>query len=161
MSQECRELVQHELFVASQLTLPYHDDLPPQPSKGALDIAVPPNVSGPFRLPEVLSCFWGSSIATAMSVPKTAVNEHDLSSARQHDIRRTWKIATMESKAIPSSEEHLADRNLGLRIFAADVSHQRASTIWAQPIHMIKVQSTFRPTALPVPASRLHAPPNQ
>jgi hypothetical protein len=74
-----------------------------------------------------------------MSVPKAAVNEHNLSSARQHNVRRTWKIATMESKAISGSEQHLADRDLGLRILAADFAHQRASAIWGQPIHMIEV----------------------
>jgi len=122
---------------------------------------VAPDVPGPFCLPELLSGLRGASIATAMRMPEAAVNEDDLLSARQYDVRRSREIATMESKAISGSKQHLANRNLGFRILAADLAHQRASTIWGKPIHVFDLQFTFRPRTLPVPASFLRAPPNK
>ena len=58
-----------------------------------------------------------------MPMPKTTVYENGDSVPRQNEIRRSRKIARMESKTETGAMQKLPDGDFGLGVFRPDFAH--------------------------------------
>jgi hypothetical protein len=75
-----------------------------------------------------------------MLVPETAVNEHDLPMAREHNIRRTRKIAAVEPETVPEPTHEAPDKDLRFHSLTSNASHILAAALGIQFIHLLFVE---------------------
>jgi hypothetical protein len=59
-----------------------------------------------------------------MSVPEASMDEYYLSQPCEHQIWRSWKVATMEAKAIAQPVSELANDDFRFGILAFYASHE-------------------------------------
>lgn len=67
------------------------------------------------------------SRAIAMPVPKAAVNEHDCSKTREHNVRRTRQVASVKTESKSQQVRGPADSQLRRRTLAANRAHNLAT----------------------------------
>ena len=93
-----------QLETIDRLALPNHDPAPTKPREVALVPSVSATVAIEFFLPVLRVALWFGRLPTSrVSVPETAMNENHRSILRQHDVRRSGKIAAMKSKTASQS----------------------------------------------------------
>jgi hypothetical protein len=58
-----------------------------------------------------------------MPVPKTAVDENDLSPLSENQIRVSWQIPSMKPVSVTEGKDEFADKQLRPRVLGADARH--------------------------------------
>ena len=90
-----------------QFAFPYDNDFPAFLSQKAAVGLVPCHSSGKFCEPIFTVCARGGCpFAFSMSMPETAVYEHDRAVLTQYNIRLSWQVVAVKSKSIAHAMQH-------------------------------------------------------
>jgi hypothetical protein len=98
------------------------------------------NVSVPFAVardlcrPELRSGGRKFEHRTIVPVPETAVDKHGGPETREHHIRATGKVTTVQAETESTSVQSMAQQQFGFRILAANAAHVQLALRWRQNI---------------------------
>jgi len=106
-----------------QLALPDNERIPPVRPQQFQMIPISRFGFGELGLPVVSTSCWQSGPPTAVPVPKAAVYENDLTPGREHDVRTTREILTMQAEPIAHRVRDTSYNALRGRVLALDLPH--------------------------------------
>lgn len=113
-----------------EFALPDHHDRP----SGGLELGdltgIPFHVLSELRLPKGCACPWSGGVSTAwVTMPEAAVHEHHGVMLRQHDVRGTGKVPSVQPEAVSELMKKTADPTLGRCVTATDCGHVSAALV--------------------------------
>lgn len=117
------------------LALPDREYAPTKGTEGTSGGDVARDVAGELSVPIRLVGGGKPSSEAGVLMPKAAVDEHHRSMLRQHQVWRSWKVASMEAEAVSHAVNEAPDQHLGPRVFGTDARHDGASLIGGASIH--------------------------
>ena len=107
-----------------QLTLPYHNNIPPKLFQNLSFLFITGNVSFNFIFPEFFITFRPYKVFTTfMTMPKASVDEDASTILLQHNIGRTRQSLHIDTETEAMCEKEFPYNHLWLRILATDVCH--------------------------------------
>ena len=85
-----------------QLALPHRENRPTEIAKCLLVLYITLGISAYLRDPILAIGLGQPGLSSArMAMPKASMHEDYLSPPREHQIRRSWEVTTVESVAVP------------------------------------------------------------
>lgn len=126
----CKKLFDNgsEPCLVTRLALPHNEYPPPELIKRFLCTFVPSGICIKFRVPEFrIGGGPSASWASYMPVPEAAVDEDDLSMARQHNVGMSREVRTMQPEAIPKPVQQAAYYQFRSRIAIFHLGHDSAA----------------------------------
>ena len=81
------------------------------------------DVSGDFRTPVSRVRFWPMPLNAIVSVPEAAIDEDDHAVARQHDIRLTGQVLSVEAEPKPGRVQRAPHGHFDASVLASDRRH--------------------------------------
>lgn len=125
--EKCRNTVSQRDRI-ERFTFPNNQDIPAEGFQRVLLGCVTFDVLFELFFPVRRPGLWcRGTTATSVTVPKTSVDENDLSQPRKDQIRRSRQVATMKAKAIPQSAYQPANDHFRLGVLAVYSRHEGGS----------------------------------
>ncbi len=119
----------------AQLALPNHTDVPPHVGQHGKVSQISFLVAAQLLIPECFIGFRPCPSWAIMSMPKAPMDEHNLSTARKHQIRFSREVGTMQPVTVAQRKQQSAYGYFRLRVFATHLSHNGMSGLTWPGIH--------------------------
>ncbi len=119
-------------------TFPDCEHLPAEPPKPANAHPIPLDIPAQFQRPIGDSRLGSPPILTGlMLMPKTTVNEDDLSSSRKYQIRRPRQASLMKRVTVSEAMQKSAHNEFRLRVLGPNPAHDFTAPCWRDSIHRL------------------------
>jgi hypothetical protein len=119
-------------------TFPDCQHLPSEPTKPPNASPIPFDISPEFQRP-ITDSRLGSPpvLAGLVLMPKTTVNEDDLSPSREYQIRRSRQVSLMKRVTVSKVMQKSAHNEFRLRVLASNPAHDLAAACWRNSVHRL------------------------
>jgi len=122
--------------LVGQFALPDHYNFPPQPFQFLCIPAITIYISSQLLSPELRSSLREYSIlATSVTMPETAVDEHHRAESRENNVRLSRQIRSSKGEPESIAVQEGPDATFRSRVLAADAAHVPTAPIRSQTIH--------------------------
>jgi hypothetical protein len=120
------------------LTFPDSQHLPAEPTKILNAPPISFDISAQFQRPIPDSRLGSSSVlAGLVLMPKTTVNEDDLSPSREYQIRRSWQVSLMKRVTVSKAMQESAHNEFRLRVLTSNPAHNFTTACWRDSVHRL------------------------
>jgi hypothetical protein len=135
-------------------TFPDCQHLPAEPPEPPHAQSIPFDIPTQFRRPISDSRFGSPPIlAGSVLMPKTTVNEDDLSPSRKYQIRRPRQASLMKRVTVSEAMQKSAHNEFRLRVLASNPAHDFTAACWRDSIHRLGLQVSRYNLAIGSPGS--------
>jgi hypothetical protein len=126
------------MFPIAHFAFPDNKELPPQRPQCGLMPQIPLPVTLEFGEPEIQSGFGQSGQFAGwigVAVPKAAVDEDGLATAREYEVGGTWELSLVKAISEAQGVHEPPDRHLRLAIPASHLGHAGTAFSRRQGVH--------------------------
>jgi len=120
------------------LTFPDRQHLPSEPTKLLHASLIPFDISAQLQSPITDSRLRSSSVfASLVMMPKTTVDEDDLSPCREYQIGRSRQVSLMKRVTVSKVMQKSTHNEFRLSVLASNPAHDLTAACWRNSVHRL------------------------